>query len=198
MQIDNTLGFNGEVMRVNVDDNTLLSSPNFRVNKNWIKNRDSYGQHTLQHWVPSMQTTVGGYLTVTWGNGSVDGLYMVWADTVYFTARYTFGSTTNFNGGTGEFRFSLPTPPTSGWLNRNGMNHAIIQGQAIGTLAAPHIGFLRSQDFVVATGMGRSGTEIGFSILSDSAALWGSGVPGAWANTHTIFVAGSYSINKKG
>lgn len=60
-------------------------------------------------WTPTW-TTSSGSATPSYGNATVDCKYAQSGDVVYFEMEITFGSTTNFNGGTSadNWRFSLP------------------------------------------------------------------------------------------
>lgn len=69
----------------------------------------TYTAGAWSSWVPGWSTTSGLHIP-TFGNATVVGRYAVFGKTMHFTLLITFGSTTNFNGGTttDNWIFSMP------------------------------------------------------------------------------------------
>lgn len=78
-------------------------------------------------WQPYTPTWTASTINPTIGNGQLVGRYVQVGNTVDFTIRIVWGSTTN--AGAGPYDFGLPTPPTSWGAGSNfgGLAQCVIQ-----------------------------------------------------------------------
>jgi len=114
------------------------------------------------------------------GNGTIVGSYLQIGKRVDYKILVTFGSTTTF--GTGNYTFSLPVATISGlpaWFP---------MGTWMGTASGTVLGGLASwQSTTTISGLNHS---VGTSGAQSSQV--GTTMPVTWANTNTIYFAGSY------
>lgn len=165
--------------RVNVDDVTLHSSPMFVADPSLAK------RGLWKDWTPNIYLGNAGVTKTTVGNGLFSGKYLKIANWVFFLARYDFGSTTSF-GNTGFLRFTLPVRAGTGWLKRQGMNHAIVGGYA---MTSKGIGYIRPTDYA-------GPLFSGYALLTEADGIFTHNVPSSWGSGDMICVSGWYSAQR--
>ncbi|MFJ6061592.1 hypothetical protein ACIQHU_00985 [Streptomyces tendae] len=139
---------------------------------------------TWQDWTPAWTTS--GASTPSFGNATVSARWAQSALTVYYRIDIVFGSTTNFGGGTDNWRLSAP-------VTAAGTSGICGTGEIQNTAAASSRQPIRVRLTTTTTfEFEMSGGNIAATSTSAGAGLIDAATPGAWVSGSSLRLWGTY------